>query len=216
MEGVTRPDGAPLVSVPAPSPKGLGLDAWSTCGVKTTGVGATRAVTVTVALVEAFVGTDATAGLVGVDGGVTRGGGWDTGGVWVIGDTTFTGLCGFGRTKGGGALTVGEVGREALVFGASSVVDGNCGFAVELEGREDGGMGVIFKDCGAAEGASFCGEVKLGVTVDTVVLGVFCAGLGGGTGSGGAGTVLTMGIAGEGPPTVNAMTYLIIFNRYAF
>lgn len=146
MEGVTRPDGGLLASVPAPSPKGLRLDVWSTCGVKTTGVGATRAVTVTVALVGAFVGADATAGLVGVDGGVTRGGGWDTGGVWVIGDTTLTGLCGFGTTKGGGALTVDEVGREALVFGASSVVEGNCGFGGELEGGDDEGVGVIFRD----------------------------------------------------------------------
>lgn len=73
VEGVERPDG-----VLAPSPIGLRLDAWSTWGLKETGVGATRAVTV---LVGMYVGTEATAGLVGVDGGVTRGGGGDTGGV---------------------------------------------------------------------------------------------------------------------------------------
>lgn len=70
-----RPDGVPLVGVVALSPKGLRLEAWSTCGVKETGVGATRAVTLGVGT---YVGT---AGLVGVGGGVTRGGGGDTGGV---------------------------------------------------------------------------------------------------------------------------------------
>lgn len=72
------PDGVPLAGVVVPSPKGLRLEAWSTCGVKETGVGATRAVTVGVGT---YVGTEATAGLVGVGGGVTRGGGGDTGGV---------------------------------------------------------------------------------------------------------------------------------------
>lgn len=84
-----RPDGVPLVGVLAPSPMGLRLEAWSTCGEKDTGVGATRAVAV---VVGTYVGTEATAGLVGIDGEVTRGGGGDTGGVCVIGDTTFTGL----------------------------------------------------------------------------------------------------------------------------
>lgn len=62
------------------------------------------------------MGTEATAGLVGVAGGVTRGGGGDIGAVWVMGDTTFTGLWGLGRTKGGGALTVGDEGRAELSF----------------------------------------------------------------------------------------------------
>lgn len=111
MEGVARPDGVPPVGALVPSPVGLRLEAWSTCGEKETGVGVTRAVMV---VVGTYVGTEANAGLVGVDGGVTRMGGGDTGGVWVIGDTTFIGLWGLGRTKGGGALTVGEEGREEL------------------------------------------------------------------------------------------------------
>ncbi len=84
-----RPDGVALVGVLAPSPMGLRLEVWSTCGEKEMEVGGTRAVTV---VVGTYVGTEATAGLVGVDGGVTRGGGGDIGGVCVIGDTTFTGL----------------------------------------------------------------------------------------------------------------------------
>ena len=78
VEGVLRPDGVPLLGVLGPSPMGLRLEAWSTCGEKETGVGVTRAVTVEVGT---YVGTEATAGLVGVDGGVTRGGGGDMGGV---------------------------------------------------------------------------------------------------------------------------------------
>lgn len=62
------------------------------------------------------MGTEATAGLVGVEGGVTRVFGGDMGGVWVIGDTTFTGLRVFGMTKGGAALAVGEEGRLELIF----------------------------------------------------------------------------------------------------
>lgn len=108
-----RTDGVPLVGVLAPSPMGLRLEAWSTCGEKVTEVGATRAVTV---VAGTYVGTEASAGLVGVDGGVTRGGGGDIGGAWVIGDTTFTGLWGLGRTKGRGALTVGEEGRVEFIF----------------------------------------------------------------------------------------------------
>lgn len=71
-----RPDGVPLVSVLAPSLKGLRLEAWSTCGLKETGVGITRAVMV---VVGAYVGTEA--GLVGVDGGVTRAVSGDMGGL---------------------------------------------------------------------------------------------------------------------------------------
>lgn len=78
MDGVERPDGVPLVGVLVPSPMGLRLEACSTCGQKEMGVGATRAVTV---VVGTYVGTEATAGLVGVDGGVTRVGGGDIG--WV-------------------------------------------------------------------------------------------------------------------------------------
>lgn len=63
------------------------------------------------------VGTDVGADcFVGVTGGVTRGGVGDTGGVWVMGETTLTGLCILGRTRGGGALTVSEEGREELDF----------------------------------------------------------------------------------------------------
>lgn len=211
MEGVARPDGVPLVGVLAPSPKGLRLEAWSTCGEKVTGVGATRAVMVGVGT---YVGTEATAGLVGVNGGVTRGGGGDMGGVWVIGDTTFTGLWGLGRTKGGGALTVVGDGTEELVFRASPVVapaDGNGGFVVGLEGGEDGGVGgisILDGDAGeAAEDAASFGDVE----VETVILGVFWTGLSGGTGSGGAGTVFTMGTAGEAPPT-EKYNYIFINN----
>lgn len=162
--------------------------------MKVTGVGATRAVTVGAGT---YVGTQATAGLVGVNGGVTRGGGGDMGGVWVIGDTTFTGLWGLGRTKGGGALTVGGEGREGLVFVAPA--DANGGFVVELEGGDVGGVGVtsiLDSDAGgAAEGAATFKEV--GVMVETVTLRGFWAGLSGGTGSGGAGAA-----AGEAPPPV--------------
>lgn len=77
------------MGVLGPSPMGLRPDVWSTCGVKETDVGATRAVTVVVGM---YVGTEATAGLVGVDGGVTRVGGGAMVAVWVIGVTTFTGL----------------------------------------------------------------------------------------------------------------------------
>lgn len=192
-----RPDGVPLVGVLAPSPKGLRLEAWSTWGVKVTGVGATRAVTVGAGT---YVGTQATAGLVGVNGGETRGGGGDMGGVWVIGDTTFTGLWGLGRTKGGGALTMGGEGRAGLVFDAPA--NSNGGFVVELEGGEDGGLGVISileSDAGgAAEGAASFKEVE--VIVETVTLRGFWAGLSGGTGSGGAWAVFTTGTAGEAPP----------------
>lgn len=106
-----RPDGVTLVGVLAPSPMGLRPDVCSTCGVKEAGVGATRAVT---AVVVMYVGTEATTGLVGVDGG--GGAGVDVGGVWVIGVTTFTGLWGLGWTKGAGALTVGEVLRVELAL----------------------------------------------------------------------------------------------------
>lgn len=103
VEGVARPDGAPLVGVVAPSMKGLRLEVWSTCGEKMTGVG------VTVEVMGTYVGT---VGLVGVRGGVTTGSGGNTGGVWVIGDTTLTGLCGLGVTRGGGILIGGEEGKE--------------------------------------------------------------------------------------------------------
>lgn len=53
---------------------------------------------------------------VGVTGGVTRGAVGDTGGVWVMGETTLTGLCILGRTRGGGALTVSEEGSAELDF----------------------------------------------------------------------------------------------------
>lgn len=110
-EGVARPDGVPLVGVEAPSPKGLRLEACSTCGVKETGAGA-----------EVTVATEAAttaAGLVGVTGGDTRGGG-----AWVIGDTTLTGLCGLGTTNGGGALMAAVEGseEEVVVFCRGSFV----------------------------------------------------------------------------------------------
>lgn len=44
-----------------------------------------------------------TVALVGVNGGVTAGCG-----LWVMGDTTLTGLCGLGLTRGGGILNGGE------------------------------------------------------------------------------------------------------------
>lgn len=69
VEGVAHPDGVPRVGVLAPSPMGLRLEVWSTCGVKETGVGATWAVV----FVGMYVGTEA--GFVGVEGGVTRVGG---------------------------------------------------------------------------------------------------------------------------------------------
>lgn len=56
-----------------------------------------------------------------------------------MGDTTFTGLWGLGRTKGGGALVVGVEGGEELVFcGASYVAptDANGGFVVGVKGGE--------------------------------------------------------------------------------
>lgn len=218
-----RPDGVPLVGVLAPSPMGLRLEAWSTCGEKETGVGATRAVA---AVVGTYVGTEATAGLVG---GVTRGGGGETGGVWVIGDTTFTGLWGLGRTKGGGALTVGEEGRVELSSWASSAVapaEGNGGFVVGLEGREGGGVGVtpvLDDDAGGrgkAAGKAACfGEVE--VMVESGILGaLFWTGLSGGTateevrtGSGGA--VFTTATAGGAPPAVkhNHILTQCCFNR---
>lgn len=180
--------------------------------MKVTGVGATRAVTVGAGT---YVGTQATAGLVGVNGGVTRGGGGDMGGVWVIGDTTFTGLWGLGRTKGGGALTVGGEGREGLVFDAPVVAapaNGNGGFVVELEGGEDRGAGVTSvldgDTGGAAEGAASFKEVE--VMVETVTLRGFWAGLTGGAGSGGAWAVFTTGTAGEAPPPVKYNHKLII------
>lgn len=108
-----RPDGVPLVGVLGPSPMGLRPDVWSTCGLKKTGVGATRAVT---EAAGTYVGTEATAGLVGVDGGVASVGGGAMLGVWAIGVTTFTGLWGFRRTKGGGAFTAGAEGRVELDF----------------------------------------------------------------------------------------------------
>lgn len=196
MEGVARPDGVPLLGILAPSPMGLRLEAWSTCGEKETGVGVTRAVTV---VVGTYVGTEATAGLVGVDGGVTRGGGGDIGGVWVMGETMFIGLWGLGKTKGGGALTVGEEGREEFS------VDGGGGFVVGLEGREGGGMGVT-----SVLDESF-GEVEVEVMVETVTLGaLFWTGLSGGTVieevTGGAGTVFTTATAGEAPPALKIET----------
>lgn len=84
-----RPDGVPLAGVLAPSPMGLKLEVCSTCGVKDTGVGATRAVAV---IMGTYVGTEATVGFVGVEGGVTTEGGGNTAAVCVIGVTTFTGL----------------------------------------------------------------------------------------------------------------------------
>lgn len=113
VEGVARPEGVALVGVAlAPSPKGLRLEACSTCGVKETGAGA-----------EVTVATEAAAtaaGLVGVTGGDTRGGG-----AWVIGDTTLTGLWGLGSTKGGRTLIAGLEEceeEEKVVFGRGSFV----------------------------------------------------------------------------------------------
>lgn len=212
MEGVARPDGVPLVGVLAPSPMGLRLEAWSTCGEKETDVGATRAV-----MVGTYMGTEATAGLGGVAGGDTRGGGGDIGGVWVMGVTTFIGLWGLGRTKGGGALTVGEEGRVELIFGVSAPADGNVGFVVGLEGREGGGVGLttilVGDEAGsgkAAGEAAYFGEVEVVVMVETGILGaLFWTGLSRGTvteevtgGSGGAGTVFTTATAGGAPPAV--------------
>lgn len=51
-----------------------------------------------------------------------------------MGDTTFTGLWGLGRTKGGGALVVGEEGREELVF--CGALDASGGFVVGVKGGE--------------------------------------------------------------------------------
>lgn len=74
-------------------------------------------------------------------------------------------------------------------MGAISILDGDAG--------------------GAAEDAASFGEVE--VMVETVILGVLWTGLSGGTGSGGAGTVFTMGTAGEAPPTVR-YNYIFINN----
>lgn len=195
MEGVARPDGVLLEGVLAPSAMGLRLELWRTCGEKETAVGATRAVTV---VAGTYVGTEAAAGLVGVDGGVTRAGGGDAAGVWVIGDTTFTGLWGLGVTKGGGALTAGEEGRAEVTFGASSAEDGGMGAAPILDGGEAAGGGASF------------GEAEVEVMEVTGILGaLFWAGRSGGTvteevttGSDGAGTVFTTATAGGAPPPV--------------
>lgn len=189
MEGVARPDGVLLEGVVAPSAMGLRLELWRTCGEKETGVGATRAVTV---VAGTYVGTEAAAGLVGVNGGVTRAGGGDAAGVWVIGDTTFTGLWGLGATKGGGALTA------EVTFGASSAEDGGVGAAPILDGGEAAGGGASF------------GEVEAEVMAVTGILGaLFWAGRSRGTvteevtaGSDGAGTVFTTATAGGAPPPV--------------
>lgn len=176
---------------------GLRLEACRTGGEKDTGEGATRAVTVDVGTYE---GTEATTGLVGVEGGVTRTAGGDTGGVWVMGVTTLTGLWGLGRTKGGGGLTVGEEGRVELIFEASSVavVPSDGGF----EGGENG-------ETAAGMGGSF-GEEEVEVMMETVVLGVlFWTGLSGGmvteevtTNTGG--TVFTTAMAGKAPTSVES------------
>lgn len=209
-----RPDGVPLVGVLAPSPMGLRLDVWSTCGLKETGVGATRAVTVVVGM---YVGTEATAGLVGVDCGVSRVGGGDMGGVWVIGVTTFTGLWGLGRTKDGGALTVGEEERMELAFCPSSVValeDSDEGIVEGLEGREDGGVAVAaildVTGKGIAAGEVVCFEEVEVEVMGTVILGVLSwTVLSGGTvtegvatGSGGEETVFTTATVGDAPAAV--------------
>lgn len=89
VEGVACPDGVPRAGVLAPSPMGLKLEVCSTCGVKDTGAGATRAVAV---IMGTYVGTEAKVGFVGVEGRVTSEGGGDTAAVCVIGVTTFTGL----------------------------------------------------------------------------------------------------------------------------
>lgn len=70
------------------------------------GVGA---VGVTVEVTGTYVGTT---GLVGVNGAVTTGGVGNIGGDLVIGDTTLTGLCGLGVTRGGGILIGDDEGKE--------------------------------------------------------------------------------------------------------
>lgn len=177
------------------------------------GVGVTRAV-----VVGMYVGTAATAGLVGVEGGVKRGRVGDIGGVWVMGDTTLTGLCGFGRTNGGGGLTVVEEGRLEHFFwiGAPSFespAGGDDGFVSGLEGAEDGGAGVVtsLDDGEAADTGKGAGEaVSLGEVEEEEL---FWTGLSGGAvreevtaGSGGVGTVCTTITAGEAPSTVNTKT----------
>lgn len=137
VEGVARPDGVPLVGVFTPSPKGLRLEACSTCGVKETGAGAEVTVATEVATTAA--------GLVGVTGGDTRGGG-----VWVIGDTTLTGLWGLGSTKGGGALMAGVEGweeEEEVVFGRGS-------FVTRPAGGEGGLVDVDMEFCGWEDGVN--------------------------------------------------------------
>lgn len=101
-----------------------------------------------------------TTGLVGVNGGVATGGGDKAGGVWVIGDTTLTGLCGLGVTRGGGILIGGEEGDFWV-------------FSVGVAGEE----ATSFLDRGGVP--LFGGE-----TEEITVLGIFWTGLSGGTGLG--------------------------------
>ena len=109
-----------------------------------------------------------------------------------MGDTTFTGLRGLGRTKGGGALTGGEEGREELIFS-----DCSGGF----EGRDGRGVGVTT-------------VLDWDVTGEIASFGaLFWTGLGGGTvteeettGSGAVGTVFITATAGVAPPAVRTDT----------
>lgn len=116
-----------------------------------------------------------------------------------MGDTTFTGLRGLGRTKGGGALTGGEEGREELIFS-----DCSGGF----EGRDGRGVGVttVLDWDVTGEIASF-GEVNVEAMVEAILGALFWTGLGGGTvteeettGSRAVGTVFITATAGVAPP----------------
>lgn len=132
-----------------------------------------------------------------------------------MGDTTFTGLRGLGRTKGGGALTGGEEGREELIFS-----DCSGGF----EGRGVGVTTVLDWDV-TGEIASF-GEVNVEAMVEAILGALFWTGLGGGTvteeettGSCAVGTVFITATAGVAPPAVRTDTdwhknYNVFVYRY--
>lgn len=168
-------------------------------------------------LVGMYVGTEASAGLVGVEGGVTIVGQADmaVGGVCVMGVTTLTGLCVFEMTNGevltvtGGGCWSISGGEE---WGTDVGLDGpeDRGTDVGLDGPEDGGVGGT---AGLCTRGMVGGDVLV-VMVVTVIFGVlFWAGLSGEIvteevpmGSGATGTVCTTATEGGGSPAVEPRT----------
>lgn len=193
--GVARPDGPALslgvilLGVPVPSPTGLRLVTSTTGGDRAREgtlwvTGLTRAVVVA----GTYMGKEEM-GLPMEGGGETSGGG-ETGGVWATVETTFTGLCGFGRMTGGESLV--GTGCTGVAAGAG------VGLATVILRVVLALAGVKILE-GDSETSRWVGDEYEGVVagVGTAVDTGACAGWAGGAGLAGGAAAGWAGAAGE-------------------